>query len=604
MFERDVKINEHDMLNVEMTTKDWGKLEYEPFYLGVKETSDRDSFMAYRVAELEVGIHLASMKGIQLGYDELKGKGHVEAFKAKSATPTFIMNKILGDSGWELGYVDKTLGTYSVEIETATRLDALRHFLEVSGVEIKFNVGVTGNKIIAKRIDVYRQLSDFRGKRYTYGHDLLSIIKEENSTDISSAIRVIGKEYTEGTGDGQVEKQYSIKDIVWDKNKDNPIDKAKGTNILELPEVTDRYGYADGSPRVSIYEDSSAESNEELINNAYEALLEIGRPKVQFSAVVEAGAVELGETVAIVRPDINLRYKTRIFHKIINYLDDKRVEAEFGDVLVKSSYQRYKDLTDNIKQEGTRLEGVIQDSANGKNKIFRGVSEPTKGMTVNDLWYKPVGEGETELYRWNGEAWEIEKVSAGLLGGTIDAENGDLDVINLNANNISANRGNFIKLALNEANSSAEITGDSLKYTHSSGNYSEMTSEGFMKYYAGSKTKYHHMTKVIKFSTTTSGGTADVRWIKLGKEFNFLKTASEVENAVSLSLSDSGIAPNNSHLIHRMVITQGTPSTGVTDRPRKSGGQWEFPVTGYVSFGTGSNVPSRASVAGLLQITA
>lgn len=109
---------------------------------------------------------------------------------------------------------------------------------------------------------------------------------------------------------------------------------------------------------------------------------------------------------------------------------------------------------------------TVQRAANGKNKVYRGVDEPTSGMVKNDLWYKPVGAGEIELYNYDGAYWKIEKVSAGLLGGTLDAENGDVNLINVNVANIVGETSNFIRSGWNENGSDVQITGGGLISTN------------------------------------------------------------------------------------------------------------------------------------------
>jgi len=68
-----------------------------------------------------------------------------------------------------------------------------------------------------------------------------------------------------------------------------------------------------------------------------------------------------------------------------------------------------------------------------------------------------VGDGETMLYRFDGANWQLEKVSAGLLGGTLDAENGDVDLINVNVANIVGETSDFVRSAWNGINSSVNI---------------------------------------------------------------------------------------------------------------------------------------------------
>lgn len=51
---------------------------------------------------------------------------------------------------------------------------------------------------------------------------------------------------------------------------------------------------------------------------------------------------------------------------------------------------------------------TIMDSANGKNRNFYGPDEPpTEGLKENDMWFKDIGNGETEMYRYDGTQWVL-----------------------------------------------------------------------------------------------------------------------------------------------------------------------------------------------------
>ena len=143
----------------------------------------------------------------------------------------------------------------------------------------------------------------------------------------------------------------------------------------------------------------------------------------------------------------------------------------------------------NTRREETIIQ-YIQTAANGKNKIFRGPVEPTEGMMVNDLWYKPVGEGETMLYTWNGETWELSKVSAGLLGGTLDAENGDVNLINVNVANIVGEISEFIKSYWNNINSQITIDGTKFEGRDIDGNRSIINTRGQFRSESGTDGRY------------------------------------------------------------------------------------------------------------------
>jgi phage minor structural protein len=198
------------------------------------------------------------------------------------------------------------------------------------------------------------------------------------------------------------------------------------------------------------FDDESITSEQALRDRATQYVQDnnIGLPKVNITvnfidlastlnykdrAVVEQ--IDLCDTLPIIYDKIGIETKAKIVKVTYDALRDRYETLEFGSI--KSNLSQT--ITETVTQETERLDKEIeyvQISANGKNKIFRRETEPTEGMTENDLWYKPVGAGETELYRFTGTMWSLEKVSAGLLGGTLDAGSGDLDVINLNASSI------------------------------------------------------------------------------------------------------------------------------------------------------------------------
>jgi phage minor structural protein, N-terminal domain protein len=51
---------------------------------------------------------------------------------------------------------------------------------------------------------------------------------------------------------------------------------------------------------------------------------------------------------------------------------------------------------------------TIMESANGKNRNFYGPDEPpSDGLKENDMWFKDIGGGETEMYRYDGTQWVL-----------------------------------------------------------------------------------------------------------------------------------------------------------------------------------------------------
>lgn len=172
--------------------------------------------------------------------------------------------------------------------------------------------------------------------------------------------------------------------------------------------------------------------------------------------------INLCDMVDVYYEKLDIQTNAKIIKTVWNVLLDEYKELEIGEARSSLS-QAVNNIVDGKVDEVDRRVNRVQIAANGKNRIFRGTDEPTQGMTVNDLWYKPVGEGETELYRWNGEIWELEKVSAGLLGGTLDAENGDVNLINVNVAKIVGEISEFVRSYWNDgAGGGVTIEGDGI----------------------------------------------------------------------------------------------------------------------------------------------
>ena len=189
--------------------------------------------------------------------------------------------------------------------------------------------------------------------------------------------------------------------------------------------------------------------------------------------------IGLFDTVTVYSKRFDVNLTSKVNKVVYDTIREKNISVELGSYktgLIESVEKEYQQLN---QSKEDKLINVIQIAANGKNRIFRGDTEPTKGMAKNDLWYQPVGAGETMLYRFDGAHWQLEKVSAGLLGGTLDAENGDVNLINVNVNNLVGNRSEFIQTYWNGINNNIKATSNEIVATDTtSGQVARMTSSG------------------------------------------------------------------------------------------------------------------------------
>lgn len=142
--------------------------------------------------------------------------------------------------------------------------------------------------------------------------------------------------------------------------------------------------------------------------------------------------IELCDLVTIYFEKFDILSKAKIIRTVWNPLLDRYDSIEAGESRA-SLAQSIEATVDGKIEEVNRRVTSVQVAANGKNKVFRGPVEPVGGVK-NDLWYKPVGDGEIEMYIHDGTMFRLEAFSADALGGTVNFAN--VNGINFNAANI------------------------------------------------------------------------------------------------------------------------------------------------------------------------
>lgn len=140
--------------------------------------------------------------------------------------------------------------------------------------------------------------------------------------------------------------------------------------------------------------------------------------------------VQLCDTVTIYSKKHKVNLKAKVTKLIFDTLLEKNVSLELGSVRTSLTDSIKQGYTETIQDLQQNIYQTIETAANGKNRVFRGIEEPTTGMIKNDLWYKPVGAGEIEMYVFDGAYWKKEAYSADSLGGTVNFAN--INAINLN----------------------------------------------------------------------------------------------------------------------------------------------------------------------------
>uniref|UniRef100_UPI00352A6B7A phage tail spike protein n=1 Tax=Aerococcus urinaeequi TaxID=51665 RepID=UPI00352A6B7A len=306
------------------------------------DVDDNGVFWRYKIDTKNKRDGKFTLDGTYELFDDLKGKKIITDLRPYNYTAVRALTALLEDTGWQVGNVS-TSKVGSSNWYYINTLSAFWGFLENWGVEFKPRMVFSQGKVVGRYIDIADRISDDYGKWYEYGSDLLTVEAETDLTNIATAYYGRGKgeevSSAEDNASGQAGygRKINFADIVWSKSSGDPVDKSFGQQFVELPELTELYGYEDGTPRYDIVEFDDIEDKAELLQATYNYAIENARPKVQFkSTVSEDGIAELGEVVTIIRDDLNIRYKTRIFKIKRSFFNNKIKNFEFGDELIVS----------------------------------------------------------------------------------------------------------------------------------------------------------------------------------------------------------------------------------------------------------------------------
>lgn len=429
-------------------------------YFGVKELNN---FWLYKIRKNIKENGMITLQGIHILFDDLKGQV-LRDIRPTKVTAAEAFNKILENSTWKIG-VSKSTTTSSANFYYKSVLSSFSEALKKWDCEFIPHIEFQNGKIISKTINLYDKISNDNGKWFEYGDELLTVVAETDK-DIYTAYIGLGKgEQTEKGGYG---RKIKFDGVIWEKAKGKPVDKPVGQDFVEIKEASKLWGYPDGTPKVGIVEFSDVEDREELLNKTYLYAKENCRPKLQLkSTVIYQGLVEIGETCTIIRNDLNIRYKTRIFKIKKNFLNSDLISFEFGDKVVLSASDRIKN--DNEKEEKkqqeleSRMESFLKNitnfyfnedgynyelKANNEYKLPAGYYSFDKPIENSPTKVVYMGAGKiliADSKKPNGEwKWRTAITPQGIAGEEIVANS-------ITANKLSADVGQSLDLSSNES---------------------------------------------------------------------------------------------------------------------------------------------------------
>lgn len=302
-------------------------------YIAINQ-SGADNFVLYRVLSDSDEAEILTFECVNFAIDELDNY-IVKDVRPKNKALKDVINQLLSGSGcdWVLGVCEPIKAITSTFYYSSIK-ECLKT-LQSLGCEFTFDVTIVGNAITRKTINCYTKIGKVTNKRFEYGEDVLKIVREQDRTNIVTAI--IGRGKGEEVGDGYG-RRLEFSDVEWKKSNGNPLDKPKGQNYLEYPEMTAEYGIPSNGkmlPRKTVAVFDDVEDANELLKQTYETLSYYCRPLVQFSTEI-LGSDAIGNTITIHRSDRNYHYQTRVFKVVTDFVSGK-VSASLGDNLTSNN---------------------------------------------------------------------------------------------------------------------------------------------------------------------------------------------------------------------------------------------------------------------------
>ena len=286
---------------------------------------------------------------------------YIEDKRPRNSTATNALSEALATSRWEVGVVEN-LGLNTTSFYRCSVKDAVQNkIVKVWDGEFSTSIKVEGNKIVSRKVNIFKKRGDDHGKRFVYGKDIHEIEKVVNEEDIITALYGFGKgeEIEETGGHG---RRIDFADI-------NNGKKYVENNVARL-----KYGRNSDKGKVHVFgkiEFDDITDKRELLAKTKEELEKASTPKITYNAAVEDlvkhgfeyEGVRLGDTVTVIDEELGLRLKARVI-KLVKNLDnssaDKITLGNFVETTSDLFIEAYKKINDFRNKE------AIWDSASKK----------------------------------------------------------------------------------------------------------------------------------------------------------------------------------------------------------------------------------------------
>lgn len=331
-----------------------------------------------------------------------------------------VAQAVMSYTRWKVKIIDDigtgTVNFYHTDVKTAVFEDMQNKF----NFEIKTYVEITNSRISQRVIELRKQRGHDNGKRFTYDKDIDSISRTIDSTEFCTALYPYGKgEETENGGYG---RRIDISKVN------------NGKKYVENLKAKEQFGkYVNGKREhifaTYIFED--IDDRKKLLEQAKAKLEELSEFKVTYKCDVlvlnklledrQHEGIELGDTVAIIDKDINIRVRARVVERKSYLNSTKPDEIVLGNFIEDYATQQakiksdLKSISNTINEQGQAITDLknfdfyasIVQELNDRINATGGyvyISKDGQGLITYD---KPIDKNPTKAIQLKGGAIRI-----------------------------------------------------------------------------------------------------------------------------------------------------------------------------------------------------
>lgn len=298
----------------------------------------------------------------------------IRPIKYASQSLSQVMDALLSGTGWQLGetFYDDMLDVELTDYPTV--LEAIHTVIEQFDAEIQFEVIFNGINIVKKVVNLYEKRGSKTNAIFEYGHNLSGVTREENTDQLITAIIAVGKEE-----DGK-------RVVISNATAALPSGFEVIGDMVADSKALDTW-FDDGIHREGLYNDSNAQSPNELMQNALAELKKYNKPILTYTVDVvkleqltgySHQKISIGDTILIkdwTFPD-PLFLNARVLEK-----ESSKTNIDKGTVVLGEFVQlNVKPIT--AIQKLQRTIGLKQDYWNSAMEEAKKAQEAVSGVSV------------------------------------------------------------------------------------------------------------------------------------------------------------------------------------------------------------------------------